>query len=387
MRERWHIPAILALALGGFGIGTTEFVTMGLLPDIASAVHVDEPTAGHVVSAYALGVVVGAPLITALAARMPRKRLLVLLMVAFTLGNALTVFAPTYGTLVAARFLTGLPHGAYFGVASLAAASLAPAGQRAKAVSALMLGLTVANVIGVPAATWIGQHLGWRDAFAIVAVIGAAAVAAVWLTVPPLHGLPKTDPRTELRELRKTQVLLTLLIGAVGFGGMFAVYTYVATTLTSVTGMSSGMVPLMLMLFGLGMVAGNLLGGVLADRAQLPAMIGTVLAMIAVQAAFIALAHNPWTAALGLFAVAATGCALAPMLQTRLMDVAAEGQSLAAALNHAALNVANAAGAWLGGLVIAAGLGYTAPSAVGAALALAGLGVLLISVRLERSTK
>ncbi|BDU02354.1 MFS transporter [Nocardia sputorum] len=363
---------MLALALGGFGIGTTEFVTMGLLPDIASAVHVSEPTAGHAVSAYALGVVIGAPLIAALCARVPRKRLLVALMVAFTVGNAATVLAPSFGMLVLARFVSGLPHGAYFGVASLAAATLAPVGQRAKAVAGVMLGLSAANVVGVPAATWLGQHLGWRDAFVVVALIGVTTVAALLRFVPELTGVTVTDPMTELGALRRPQVLLTLLVGAVGFGGMFAVYTYIATTLTDVAGLRAGAVPLVLMLFGVGMVIGNIAGGVLADRGVDRAISVSMVAMTVILGGFVAAAHNPYTAAFGALLVGASGAALAPGLQTRLMDVAADAQTLAAALNHAALNIANAAGAWLGGLVIAAGLGYTAPAVVGAALAAIG---------------
>ncbi len=377
-RTSWHIPAMLALALGGFGIGTTEFVTMGLLPNIAHAMGVSEPTAGHAVSAYALGVVIGAPVIAALCARVSRKILLIALMAAFTLGNIATVLAPTFGTLVAARFVSGLPHGAYFGVASLAAATLAPVGQRAKAVAAVMLGLSAANVVGVPAATWLGQHLGWRDAYVVVAVIGLATVAALIKFVPELTGITMTNPVTELGALRRPQVLLTLLVGAIGFGGMFAVYTYITTTLTGVAGMSAGLVPLVLMLFGVGMVVGNIVGGVLADRGVDRAIYFAMIGMAVILAGFVAAAHNPYTAAIGAFLVGASGASLAPGLQTRLMDVAHEAQTLAAALNHAALNIANAAGAWLGGAVIAAGLGYTAPAMVGAGLAV--IGVMLFAV-------
>lgn len=383
-RGQWPIPAMLALAAGGFGIGTTEFVTMGLLPDIAKSMAVSEPTAGHIVSAYALGVVVGAPVIAALCARVPRKRLLMVLMLAFTAGNAASVIAPTFATLTFARFVSGLPHGAYFGVASLAAASLAPVGQRAKAVAAVMLGLSAANVVGVPAATWLGQNLGWRAAFAVVAVIGLATVAALSRLVPELHGIRMTDPRTELTALRRPQVLLTLLVGAIGFGGMFAVYTYITTTLTDVAGVRIGLVPLVLALFGLGMVAGNIAGGVLADRGVDRAVFVSLLAMVVILAGYVAATHNPYTAAAGAFLVGASGAALAPALQTRLMDVAHDAQTLAAALNHAALNIANAAGAWLGGLVIAAGMGYTAPAVVGAGLAVLGVLLFVATVSLAR---
>nr|WP_308165587.1 MFS transporter [Nocardia noduli] len=383
-RTDWHIPAMLALALGGFGIGTTEFVTMGLLPDIAESVHISEPTAGYAVSAYALGVVVGAPVIAALCARVARKRLLVFLMVAFTVGNIATVFAPNFATLVLSRFVSGLPHGAYFGVASLAAATLAPVGQRAKAVAAVMLGLSAANVVGVPAATWLGQHLGWRDAYVVVAFIGAATVLALLRFVPELTGIKITNPVTELGALRRPQVLLTLAVGAVGFGGMFAVYTYITTTLTDVAGMSSSLVPIVLMLFGVGMVVGNIVGGVLADRGVDRAIFLSMIAMVVILAGFIAAAHNPFTAGIGAFLIGASGAALAPGLQTRLMDVAADAQTLAAALNHAALNIANAAGAWLGGVVIAAGLGYSAPAAVGAGLAVLGVVLFALTVRAAR---
>ncbi|MGQ4617974.1 MFS transporter [Nocardia sp. R7R-8] len=378
---------MLALALGGFGIGTTEFVTMGLLPDIASAMRVSEPTAGYAVSAYALGVVIGAPLIAALCARMRRKRLLVALMVAFTVGNAATVLAPSFEMLVLARFVSGLPHGAYFGVASLAAATLAPVGQRAKAVAAVMLGLSAANVVGVPAATWLGQHLGWRDAFVVVALIGVTTVVALLRFVPELTGITVTDPRTELGALRRPQVVLTLLVGAVGFGGMFAVYTYIATTLTDVAGLRAGLVPLVLMLFGVGMVIGNIVGGVLADRGVDRAIRVSLVAMTVILGGFVAAVHNPYTAAFGALLVGASGAALAPGLQTRLMDVAADAQTLAAALNHAALNIANAAGAWLGGLVIAAGLGYTAPAVVGAVLAATGVALFTVTVWTARSSR
>ncbi|MFH5230148.1 MFS transporter [Antrihabitans spumae] len=381
--RRW---AMLALAMGGFGIGTTEFVAMGLLPDIASGIGVSEPTAGHVISAYALGVVVGAPLLAAATARLPRKLVLIGLMVAFTIGNAATVFAPSYEWLMVSRFVAGLPHGAYFGVASLAAASLVPAGQRAKAVATVMLGLSVANVVGVPAAAALGQHFGWRSAFTIVTVIGVATVAALVRWVPDLHGVAITNPITELGALRRSQVWLTLAVGTVGFGGMFAVYTYVSTTLTDVAGLPIAWVPVVLMVYGVGMVVGNIVGGILADRALIPSLFALLATMAVVLALFVAAAHNPYTAVVGVFAIGAAGAALVPGLQTRLMDVAADAQSLAAALNHAALNIANAAGAWLGGIVIAAGLGYTAPAAVGAMLAIAGLFVLGISVLAQRRT-
>ncbi|MGA5463440.1 MFS transporter [Mycobacterium sp. NPDC050041] len=379
---RWL--AVFALALGGFGIGTTEFVAMGLLPDMAASLGISEPTAGHVISAYALGVVVGAPLITALTARTNRRTLLLGLMTVFTVGNLITVLAPTYGTLIAARFVAGLPHGAFFGIAALVAAHLMGPKNRAKAVAHVMTGLTLATVLGVPMASWLGQWLGWRAAFALVVGIGALTVTALWFWLPSLRSMHATSPKTELGALRRVQVWLALLIGMVGFGGMFAVYTYVATTMTDVAGLSRQLVPLALMMFGLGMVVGNFVGGWAADRSVVRALYASIGTLAVVLALFVAAAHHPVTALIGLFAVGAAGSAVAPALQTRLMDVAHGAQSLAAALNHSALNIANATGAWVGGLVIAAGYGYTAPAAAGAAMAVAGLVVLTLSVALGR---
>ncbi|ORI28050.1 MFS transporter [Rhodococcus erythropolis] len=375
---------MLALALGGFGIGTTEFVAMGLLPEMASGLGVSEPIAGHVISAYALGVVVGAPLIAALTARVPRRTLLIALMVAFTVGNAASVFAPSYTTLMMARFVAGLPHGAYFGVAALVAAHLAEPGKRAKAVAMVMMGLSVANVIGVPVAAWIGQALGWRSAFALVAVIGVATVASLFVWIPRLDGMPVTNPITELGALGRVQVWMTLIVGMVGFGGMFAVYTYISTTLTDVSGLGASFIPLALMLYGLGMVAGNFVGGYLADRALMKGLFLSMGSLVVILAVFVIAVRNPYTALVFVFLIGLAGSSMVPGLQTRLMDVAEDAQTLAASLNHAALNIANAFGAWIGGVVIAAGYGYTAPAAVGSLLAVAGLVVLAAAVILQR---
>ncbi|QNJ92446.1 MFS transporter [Mycolicibacterium fluoranthenivorans] len=379
---RWL--AVFALALGGFAIGTTEFVAMGLLPDIAASLHISEPTAGHVISAYALGVVIGAPLIAALTARMNRKTLVLALMVLFTLGNLASVFAPTYGTLMAARFVAGIPHGAFFGIAALIAAHLMGPQNRAKAVAHVLTGLTVATVVGVPAASALGQHFGWRSAFGLVVGIGLVTLTAIWFWVPTLRSMHITSPLTELGALRRVQVWLALLVGMVGFGGMFAVYTYVATTMTDVAGLPRALIPLALMAFGLGMVIGNLAGGRMADISVIRGLYLSISTLGVVLALFVLAAHNPWTALPGLFLIGAAGAAIGPALQTRLMDVAHDAQTLAAALNHSALNIANAAGAWIGGMVIAAGYGYTAPAAAGALLAVAGLVVLTLSVLLQR---
>lgn len=375
--RRW---AIIALALGGFGIGTTEFVAMGLLPNIADSVHVSEPTAGYLISAYALGVVVGAPLIAALTARMSRRTLLIALMVAFTVGNLATVLAPSYGWLIVSRFVAGLPHGAYFGVAALVAAHLAGPRHRAKAVGQVMLGLSIANVLGVPAAAWLGETFGWRSAFIVVVVVGFATVAALSTNLPSLQDMHATNPMTELGALRRSQVWFTLFIGIVGFGGMFAFYSYLNSTLTSLSGASVSVVPWALMLYGLGMVVGNIVGGIAADRNVTRAIFCGLLGAAAALATFSLVAANVWAALALTFLVAFASTTMLPALQTRLMDVAEDAQTLAAALNHSALNVANALGAWLGGVVIAAGYGYRAPSMVGAVLALGGVLVLVAAL-------
>ncbi|NLG46672.1 MAG: MFS transporter [Gordonia sp.] len=371
---------ILALALGGFGIGTTEFVAMGLLPNIAADLGVTEPVAGHLISAYALGVVVGAPVIAVLAARVSRRTLLIALMIAFTLGNALSIAATTYSSLMAARFVAGLPHGAYFGVAALVAAHLAGPGKRAIAVGKVMMGLSVANVLGVPAATWLGQALGWRSAMALVVVIGVLTVASLWWVLPDLRGMKLTSPTTELGGLRSSQIWLTLLVGTVGFGGFFAFYTYLNTALTSLGGLSESAVPIALMLFGAGMVTGNYVGGRLADSLGDRAIAIGMAAAAVTLVLFAALVSTGWPAVIVAFFVGCAGSTAIPGLQTRLMDVAHDAQTIAAALNHSALNVANAIGAWVGGLVIAQGFGYRAPSIVGAGFAVAGVVVLGVAV-------
>jgi len=380
---RWL--AVVALALGGFGIGTTEFVAMGLLPDIAQGFGISEPTAGHVISAYALGVVVGAPLIAAVTARLDRRRLLLSLMAVFTIGNVASMMAPSYETLIAARFFAGLPHGAYFGVAALAAAHLMGPQNRAKAVAHVLTGLTVATVLGVPMASWLGQTLGWRAAFGLVVAIGVVTLAALWYWLPfQLRFMRSTSPLTELGALRRTQVWLALFVGMIGFGGMFAVYTYITTTMTDVAGMPRALIPVALMVFGLGMFFGNLVGGRLADRSVVRALYLSMGSLCAVLAVFVVASHNVWTALLVLFGIGLTGSAVGPALQTRLMDVAHDAQTLAAALNHSALNIGNATGAWVGGLVIAAGYGYSAPAAAGALLALAGIVILTMSVIVQK---
>src|SRR5690606_30018820 len=261
---------LFALAIGAFAIGTTEFATMSLLPYFAHSLGIDAPTAGHVISAYALGVVVGAPLITVAAARLPRRALLILLMTLFALFNGLCAFAPSYAWLMALRFLSGLPHGAYFGIASLVAVSLVPEHRRTQAVGRMFLGLTVATIVGVPLANWVGHAVGWRWGFALVAAAGLLTVALVAAFAPATPADPQASPLRELGALRRTQVWITLGIGAIGFGGLFAVYTYLAHILLTVTGAAPDTVPLVLGVFGIGMTIGNLVIPRFADRALMP---------------------------------------------------------------------------------------------------------------------
>ena len=378
--------ALVALATGGFAIGTTEFVSMGLLPQLAHGVGVSIPTAGHVISVYALGVVVGAPLIAVLGARLPRRELLVGLMVVFLVGNALTALSSTFVSLTLARFLAGLPHGAYFGVASLVAADLVTPDRRGRAVSRVLLGLAVANVAGVPAATWLGQHAGWRSAYWLVAGLAAFCVLMVVVLVPHMPANRDATGRRELQAFRNPQVLLTLLAGAAGFGGMFAVYTYIAPTITDVAGLSEGRVPLYLLVFGLGMVVGTPLAGRLTDWSVLRTVAIGMFSMMLALLVFSVTSQYFVLGLLTVFALSTLSSLMAVGLQMRLMQVAGDAQTIGAAMNHSALNLANSLGAWMGGAVIAAGYGYRAPSLAGAGLSVLGLVVLGASLLLHRRT-
>jgi MFS transporter, DHA1 family, inner membrane transport protein len=384
-RERRGAPAGVvhsALAVGGFAIGTTEFATMSLLPFFADDLGISAPTAGHVISAYALGVVVGAPLIAVLSARIARRTLLIALMTVFAIANGLSALAPTYHWMLLFRFLSGLPHGAYFGIAALVAASLVPAERRTQAVSRVLLGLTIATIVGVPFANWLGQALGWRWGFAVVALLAALTVTLLAIFAPRDQPDPGASPLRELGALKRRQVWLTLGIGAIGFGGLFSVYTYLASTLMAVTGVSAATVPVALAVFGVGMTAGNLIAPHFADRALMPTA-GVLLIWSAIALALYPFAAGHlWSLLLDVTAIGFGG-ALGTVLQTRLMDVAGDAQALAAALNHSAFNTANALGPWLGGMAIAAGFGWTSTGWVGCALALAGLAIWAISARDE----
>ena len=379
-----HVGLVMfALAMGGFAIGTTEFAVMSLVPYFSAGLGIDEPTAGHVISAYALGVVVGAPIIAVLAAKVARRTLLIGLMAVFGIANLLSALAPSYGWMLAFRFLSGLPHGAYFGVAALVAASISPPNLRAQAVARVMLGLTVATIIGVPFANWMGQALGWRWGFGIVAVLAILTMVLIFAYAPRDTVQPGASPFRELGALKRRQVWLTLAIGAIGFGGMFAVYTYLASTLMEVTQVAPALVPVVLCIFGLGLTAGTLVGAWAADRALMPSIAGMLLWTAASLALFPFATGNIWAISAVVFLIGTSG-GLGPMLQTRLMDVAGNAQTLAAALNHSAFNTANALGPWLGGMAIAAGYGWSSTGWVGTALALGGFAIWFVAMLDDR---
>jgi DHA1 family inner membrane transport protein len=372
VRRRARLP-LLALALGGFSIGTTEFATMGLLPLIADDLHATIPEAGHAITAYALGVVVGAPLLTTLAARMDRRRLLLVLMAAFTVGNVLSALAPSLGWLVLARFVAGLPHGAFFGVGAVMGAHVAGPGRRGQAVATMMAGLTIANVVGVPLSTVLGQVFGWRVAFVAVGVLGLVTLGALLRWIPGLAVRDGASVRGELGALRNGRLWVACAAGSIGFGGMFAVYSYVSPLLTEVTGIAEATVPIVLALFGVGMTIGTLLGGRLADRSVARTVLLGFATTIVALVLIAVLGHWLVPAVLAIMLLGVTSQVLGLALQSWLMDLSPSAPSLGAALCHSALNAGNAAGAWAGGLVIAGGLGYLAPAWVGAGLTAVGL--------------
>lgn len=364
--------AEFVLALGGFGIGTSEFVIMGLMNRIAEDLAVTVPQVGYAISSYALGVVVGAPLISALAARVPKRALLIALMLVFAVGNIASALAPGFWSFVGLRFIAGLPHGAYFGIAALVAAGAVPVDQRARAIARVMMGLTVAILVGAPLGTWAGSLFGWHIAFAAVGGIAllTALFIRLWVPVQPFDA--QASPLRELSALIKQRVLVTVAIACIGCGGMFAIFSYVMPTLTQQAGMSEALGPLVLVIFGLGSIAGNLIGGRMADKNLMRAIPAILLWCAVIQGLFYVAANNVWTGLL-FVGLVGTSMALAPSLQTRLMDVAEDAQTMAASLNHAAFNGANALGAWLAGLAISAGFSWSSTGLVGTGLALCGL--------------
>jgi len=376
---------LIALAIGAFGIGLTEFVIMGLLPEVATDFAVTEATAGWLISGYALSVVVGALGLTAATTRLPRKAVLLGLVVLFIAGNALTALAPDYTTAMIGRIVAALCHGAFFGIGSVVAADLVAPEKKARAIAIMFTGLTAANVFGVPFGTFVGQQFGWRATFWAIAAIGVVAFAGIALlvAVPRTEG-ERVSLRTELGAFRSGQVWLSLTVTVLAYGGMFGAFTYIAYTLTGVTGFAASAVPWLLVLFGAGLVIGNAVGGRLADRSIDRTLLGFIAALLLILVAFGLLAWSqPATIAI-LVLLGAFGFATVPGLQSRIMRYAGGAPTLASGANIGAFNVGNALGAWAGGLGIAAGLGYTSPIWIGAAITAAGLIVMAIAAASAR---
>lgn len=376
--------ALLALAIGAFGIGTTEFVIMGLLPEVAADFQVSIPTAGFLVTGYALGVVVGAPLMTLLGTKVSRKRMLMLLMGLFIIGNVVSALAPVFGVMIVGRVIASLAHGAFFGIGSVVAADLVAPQKKAGAIAMMFTGLTVANVVGVPLGTYIGQTAGWRVTFLVVAALGALGLLGVAKLVPEQPRPDGVRLRHELAAFRNVQVLLAMAMTVLGFGGVFAAITYITPMMTGIAGFAPSSVTWLLVLFGIGMVVGNLLGGKFADRRLMPMLFVTLGALAVVLALFTVTAHNKVAAAVTVVLIGALGFATVPPLQKRVLDQASGAPTLASAVNIGAFNLGNALSAWLGGMVIAAGFSYTAPNWVGAALAGGALILAVVSSLLER---
>ena len=379
-------PALYALTVGSFGIGTTEFVIMGLLLQVAADLHVGIATAGLLISGYALGVFFGAPLLTTAMARLPRKFALVALMVIFTLGNLACALAPSYEWLMLARVITSLAHGTFFGVGAVVATGLVAADRRASAISIMFTGLTVATLLGVPAGAWLGLNYGWRASFWAVTVVGLLATAVIAWWVPKDEGeRPNTSIREDFKVLARPQVLLGLLATVLGFSGVFAVFTYIQPLLTQVSGFANATVSLILLVFGVGMIAGNLLGGRLADKRLVPTLLGSIAALALVLVAMSFVLHMPVVTVVFVGLLGTAAFAIVSPLQLRVLQKAeGVGQSLASSLNIAAFNLGNALGAWVGGLVIAHGPGMQALPWVAALLTASGGAVAWFSVRLDR---
>ncbi|MGU3646404.1 MFS transporter [Microbacterium sp. C23T] len=374
---------LVAFAMGAFGIGLTEFVIMGLLPEVARDFAVSEAAAGWLISGYALGVVVGALGLTAATTRLPRKPVLLGLIVLFIAGNVLTALAPDYGIAMTGRILAALSHGAFFGIGSVVAASLVAPEKRAGAIAIMFTGLTAANVLGVPFGTFLGQQFGWRSTFWVIAGIGVIAFAGIAALVPaPSGAQERISLRRELRAFRSTQVWLSLVVTVLAFGGMFGAFTYIAYTLTEVSGFAPGAVPWLLVLFGAGLVGGNWLGGRLADRRLDATLIAFIAALVVVLVAFALFAGSQAATIAGLVLMGAFGFGTVPGLQSRIMDYADGAPTLASGANIGAFNVGNALGAWAGGVGISMGLGYTAPVWIGAVISAAGLVVMIVAALL-----
>ncbi|WP_440711077.1 MFS transporter [Herbiconiux sp. YIM B11900] len=392
---------LIALALGGFGIGLTEFVIAGLLPEVAADFGVDEATAGWLISGYALSVAVGAVAVTLAVTRLPRKPVLMGLLVLFIVGNLVSALAPDYGVMLAGRVVAALCHGAFFGIGAVVAASLVAPEKRASAIAVMFTGLTLANVLGVPFGTFIGQAYGWRATFWAITVIGVIALAGIAALVPApekaraggsdeaaTDAPARSSIRSELSAFRSGQVWFSIVVTVLGFGGMFGAFTYIAYTLTGVSGFDASVVPWLLVVFGIGLFAGNLVGGRLAERSVDRTLIVMLAALTAVMAAFALTAQNQIATVIALVLMGAFGFGTVPALQTRVMDFAPAAPTLASSANIASFNIGNALGAWIGGLTIAAGLGYTSPLWTGAAFSAAALAVIVLaSARAGRAAR
>ncbi|MGA1835931.1 MFS transporter [Herbiconiux sp. 11R-BC] len=390
---------LIALALGGFGIGLTEFVIAGLLPEVAADFGVDAAAAGWLITGYALSVAVGAIVITLAVTRLPRKQVLMGLLVFFIAGNLISALAPTYSLMLTGRIVAALCHGAFFGIGAVVAAGLVAPEKRASAIAVMFTGLTLANVLGVPFGTFVGQSFGWRATFWAITVIGVVALAGIaWLVpaTPRAGAAGETGQaaaagargvRAELAAFRSTQVWLSITVTVLGFGGMFGAFTYIAYTLTEVSGFDAGVVPWLLVVFGVGLFAGNLLGGKAAERWLDPTLIALLAALAVVLAAFALLAAIPVAAVVALVLMGAFGFGTVPGLQSRILDHAPTAPTLASSANIAAFNVGNALGAWIGGLTIAAGLGYTSPLWAGAGLTLLALAVMITASGIDRRAR
>ena len=374
-------PPLLALAAGAFGIGVTEFAPMGLLPVIATDLGVSIPSAGLLISAYALGVVLGAPLMTLATGRVPRRTLLIGLAGIFTIGNALSALADNYALLMIARIITSLNHGAFFGVGAIVAAGLVPPDRKAGAVAAMFMGLTIANVVGVPLATWAGETLGWRASFWGIAMIGVMVMAALALTLPKAAAPAAGDMLAELRVLGRRRVLSALALTVIGSSAMFTVFTYITPILREQTGASLGFITAMLVLYGLGLTVGNWIGGKFADRSVDRTLIVTLAGLSLVLLTFAVAMPFANVSAVLIFLWGIASFALVPPLQVRVMDAARDAPNLASAVNIGAFNLGNAIGAALGGAVIAGGLGYPAVALAGAAASALGLLMIVLMSR------
>ncbi|RZG64740.1 MFS transporter [Acinetobacter junii] len=386
MKQRINLP-LLALAIGAFAIGTTEFSPMGLLPNIAHDLGVSIPSAGMLITGYALGVMLGAPIVTLWFGGFARRNALILLMAIFTIGNLIAAFAPNYMSLMGARLITSLNHGAFFGIGSVVAASVVPAHKQASAVATMFMGLTIANIGGVPLATWVGQTIGWRMSFLAIAVLGVVTMFSLWKALPVGAVGKKPDVKMELKVLSRLPVILALLTTVFGASAMFTLYTYIAPSLVAFNHASPMFITMMLVLIGVGFSIGNHLGGKLADRSIDKTLIGFFIALIVLMAVFPLLAQTQVGTAVGLVLWGAAAFAIVPSLQMRVMSVAHEASGLASSVNIGAFNLGNAVGAAAGGAVLSLGLSYASVSMIGATLAAIGLLLVFIQIFLASRSK